>query len=119
MTRTEFTLASILEPYKHEFINRYSNSFDFRKGSRFINATACPFCARYLSNSSCTVCPLDDEFGLKDGLIDNSGCKVVIRKLWGSITFGDYPDYVISPVSSNPQLGRINNWLMNVFGYSS
>lgn len=119
MTQTEFILASILEPYKHEFINRYSTNFDFRRGTRFINATPCPFCTRYLVARSCTACPLDDEFGLKDGFIDNSGCKVVIRKLWGSITFGDYPDYVMSQYSDNPQLNKINNWLMNAFGYSS
>jgi len=107
--------ADIIETYIPSFFNRYSNRYDKRMGSRYINNEPCPLCERFLKNNSCTTCPMDREFGLQDGRLDNSGCKVWIRRMWGPITFGDFPKAVIRSSNFNPQLSSMHNWLRNYF----
>ncbi len=115
----ERTGAEIISPYIDSFYTRYSNSFPIQRGSRFINPTPCPLCVKYLKGKSCTSCPMDKAFGLRDGRLDNSGCKVWMRKMWGPITFGDYPNFIVHSSMFNAQIHTMHNWLVNIFGLRS
>lgn len=107
--------AKIVEPYIHIFARRYSNNYDYVKGSRYVNETPCPLCIEHLKNN-CATCPMDQAFGMPDGIKDNSGCKVWIRSMWGPITFGDFPDKIIRNERVNYQLERMRMWVRRVFG---
>ena len=107
--------AEIIRPHVKVFNYRYANYFPYKRGSRFINSTPCPLCEIHLRGQSCGTCPMDMAFGLQDGRLDNSGCKVWIRKMWGPITFGDFPNFIVSSSRFNVQLDSMHKWLRKTF----
>lgn len=116
--RLETRLADIIEPVVDVMAKRFSNN-GYNVGSRVVNPVPCPFCTTYLQNN-CRGCPLDEEFGQQDGIgYDGSGCKVVIRRLWGDFTFGDYPDKIIRTRGFNPQLEQMHNFAMSIIPVNS
>lgn len=109
-------VADIIAPDAAQFAQRYSNIFHFKKGSRFVNMTACPLCARHLRGQSCGDCPMDLEFGIGHVLYGEAGCKVAIKRLWGPFTFGDFPSAIVRAEPFNGQLERINRFVRTVMG---
>lgn len=114
----ERELADIISPQAEVIANRYSNK-GYRVGSKVVNNVPCPYCEAYLANN-CKGCPLDQSFGQDDSVgYDGSGCKVVIQKLWGDFTFGDYASKIVRAKEFNPQLQQINEFVNGLISIQS
>lgn len=108
--------ADILRPYSEQFIRRYGNHYDTMRGTRYVNMTPCPLCAKYLKGQDCGACPMDEVFGVSYKTnMDMSGCKIFIRDMWGPIQFGDFPNFTVRSERFNPQLQTMNNWFRKTF----
>jgi len=114
-------LIRIIYPFRKNFLERYSNKGFIRKGSRYIKYYVCPFCTFYYDplTKECYGCPIDEYFGIENPKTGKSieGCKVVLNSLFGPLTFKDFASAIVTKVYPNPQITKINKWLIkNLFG---
>ena len=115
-SKFEAQVARVIYPKLSNLIARYNNRRLVKRGSRYVNTTPCPYCSVFLQNNNdCRGCPLDERFGI-DGT-NISGCKVALVKLFGSFTFKDYPQLIVTSTPFNPQIERMNRWFRKIRGY--
>lgn len=103
-------LARELGPYRAQYIQRFDPRYLVKKGSRWINKTPCPHCSQFLDGHDCSACPLEQKFGVGEGLAGTPGCKRAMHACWGPLSFLDSQEGIVVDSPGNPQLLAMRDW---------